>query len=505
MIITLLTDYGHDDEFVGVCHAVISGIAPDIPIVDLTHGIERFGVRQGAIVLRNSLPYVPVGVHVAIVDPQVGTERRGLALRTGDGRVLIGPDNGLLSPAWESCGGIVEAVDISRSPHRLEPVSATFHGRDIFAPVAAHLAAGAELADAGQHVDPDELQVLELPRTEVREGQVVAHVLLVDRFGNASLDVAHADLAGSGLTLGKPVEIEGRGPGGSPRRGFAVHRDVRPDVRRRPPGRGDPVRGLLPHAGRRGEPGRRRRRAEAHPRRDGRAAAAMIGLPRIHHRTTDSTNERAKQLAVAGAPHGTLVTADEQSAGRGRQGRVWTAPPGQALLMSLVVRGLGKGDELLPLVAAVAVSETCEGTAGVACRIKWPNDVWIDGRKVCGILVEGRPQEGWAVLGIGVNVSTREFPDELADTATSLTLASEAAPSREEVLEALTDSLDRWLAAPSADVLAAWRERDALLGAPVAWDEGRGKGAGITDAGALRVETDAGIVELDAGEVHLKR
>jgi S-adenosylmethionine hydrolase len=208
MIVSLLTDYGHEDEFVGVCHAVIRRIAPGVPIVDLTHGIERYGVRQGAIVLRNSLPYVPVGVHVAIVDPQVGTERRGLALRTDDGRVLIGPDNGLLSLAWDACGGVVEAVDISRSPHRLEPVSATFHGRDIFAPVAAQLAAGAELADAGEHVDPDELQVLELPRTEVRDGQVVAHVLLVDRFGNVSLDVAHADLAGSGLTLGKQVEIE---------------------------------------------------------------------------------------------------------------------------------------------------------------------------------------------------------------------------------------------------------------------------------------------------------
>jgi S-adenosylmethionine hydrolase len=208
MIVSLLTDYGHEDEFVGVCHAVIRGIAPDVPIVDLTHGIERYGVRQGAIVLRNSLPYVPVGVHVAIVDPQVGTERRAVALRTDDARVLIGPDNGLLNLAWEACGGVVEAVDISRSPHRLEPVSATFHGRDIFAPVAAHLASGAELADAGEHVDPDELQVLELPRAEVREGQVVAHVLVVDRFGNASLDVGHADLAGSGLTLGKQVEIE---------------------------------------------------------------------------------------------------------------------------------------------------------------------------------------------------------------------------------------------------------------------------------------------------------
>ena len=211
MIVSLLTDYGHEDEFVGVCHAVIRGIAPDVPIVDLTHGIPRYGVRQGAIVLRNSLPYAPVGVHLAIVDPQVGTERRGVAVRTGDGRMLVGPDNGLLSLAWGVCGGVVEAVDISRSPHRLEPVSATFHGRDIFAPVAAHLAIGAELAEAGQHVEPYELQVLALPQPEVSEGEVVAHVLLVDRFGNASLDVGHADLAGSGLTLGKPVEIDVEG------------------------------------------------------------------------------------------------------------------------------------------------------------------------------------------------------------------------------------------------------------------------------------------------------
>jgi S-adenosyl-L-methionine hydrolase (adenosine-forming) len=211
MIVSLLTDYGHEDEFVGVCHAVIRGIAPDVPIVDLTHGIPRYGVRQGAIVLRNSLSYVPPGVHVAIVDPQVGTERRGVAVRTGDGRMLVGPDNGLLSLAWEACDGVVEAVDISRSPHRLEPVSATFHGRDIFAPVAARLAAGAELAEAGQHVEPDELQVLALPQAEVSEGRVAAHVLLVDRFGNASLDVSHADLSGSGLTLGKAVEIDVEG------------------------------------------------------------------------------------------------------------------------------------------------------------------------------------------------------------------------------------------------------------------------------------------------------
>ena len=211
MIVSLLTDYGHEDEFVGVCHAVIRGIAPDVPIVDLTHGISQYGVRQGAIVLRNSLPYAPVGVHVAIVDPQVGTERRGVAVRTGDGPILQGPDKGLLSQAWEACGGAVDAVDISRSPHRLEPVSATFHGRDIFAPVAARLAVGAELAEAGQHIEPDELQALALPQPEVSEGRVVAHVLLVDRFGNASLDVGHADLAGSGLSLGKAVEIDVEG------------------------------------------------------------------------------------------------------------------------------------------------------------------------------------------------------------------------------------------------------------------------------------------------------
>jgi BirA family biotin operon repressor/biotin-[acetyl-CoA-carboxylase] ligase len=232
----------------------------------------------------------------------------------------------------------------------------------------------------------------------------------------------------------------------------------------------------------------------------------MIGLPRVHHRATDSTNERAKRLAAAGAPHGTLVTADEQSAGRGRQGRVWTAPPGGALLLSLIVRGLEERHALLPLAAAVAVSEACEATAGVTCAIKWPNDVWIERRKVSGILIEGRPQEGWAVLGIGVNVSTEAFPDEIAEIATSLALAAGgSAPSRDSVLEALLLSLDRLLGAPAPDVLAQWRQRDALLGAPVAWDGGRGTAAGVTDAGALRVETADGVAELDAGEVHLHR
>ena len=158
----------------------------------------------------------------------------------------------------------------------------------------------------------------------------------------------------------------------------------------------------------------------------------MIGSPRVHHRLTDSTNERAKQLAAAGAPHGTLVTADEQTAGRGRQGRLWTAPPRSAVLMSVVLREL---DERLPLTAAVAVCDALP----VEAAIKWPNDVWIGGRKVAGILVEGRPQEGWAVLGVGLNVSTEGFPAELAGSATSLRLAGvDATP--EQVLDDLVAS-----------------------------------------------------------------
>jgi S-adenosylmethionine hydrolase len=211
VIVTLLTDYGRDDDFVGVCHGVIRGIHPEAQIIDVAHGLPRYAVRQGALVLRNTLPYMPVGVHVAVIDPQVGTERRAVALGTGDGRILVGPDNGLLSLAWERCGGVERAVDISRSPHRLEPVSATFHGRDIFAPVAAHLAAGAELADAGDPLDPDVLAVVALPEPRTEDGELVAHALVVDRFGNVGLDVDHDQTVATGLTLGGRIEIEAGG------------------------------------------------------------------------------------------------------------------------------------------------------------------------------------------------------------------------------------------------------------------------------------------------------
>ena len=211
MIVTLLTDYGRKDDFVGVCHGVIRRIHPEAEIVDITHGIQRYAVRHGALVLRNTLPYMPSGVHVAVVDPQVGTERRAVALRTGDGRILVGPDNGLLSLAWARCGDVDQVVDITRSQHRLEPVSATFHGRDIFAPVAAHLAAGAELADAGDPIEPDSLVRVELPDPRVDDGAVVAHALVIDHFGNVGLNVDHERLAATGLTLGGRVAVDAGG------------------------------------------------------------------------------------------------------------------------------------------------------------------------------------------------------------------------------------------------------------------------------------------------------
>jgi BirA family biotin operon repressor/biotin-[acetyl-CoA-carboxylase] ligase len=220
-----------------------------------------------------------------------------------------------------------------------------------------------------------------------------------------------------------------------------------------------------------------------------------LGNLRAHHRRTDSTNARARDLAAAGAPHGTLVTAAEQTAGRGRQGRAWTAPPERALLASLVLRDWPR---LLPLAAAVAVADV----AGGAAAIKWPNDVQLGGRKVAGILVEGRPQEGWMVLGVGLNVALRpeDFPPELRDAATTLGLE----PGQvEEVLAALLAALERWLAAPPAAVLSAYRARDALAGHEVSWAHGRGRAAGVDEEGRLLVDTAEGEVALDAGEVHL--
>jgi BirA family biotin operon repressor/biotin-[acetyl-CoA-carboxylase] ligase len=228
--------------------------------------------------------------------------------------------------------------------------------------------------------------------------------------------------------------------------------------------------------------------------------SAPLGHPRLHLRSTDSTNERARTLALAGAPHGTLVTAAEQTAGRGRQGRRWSAPAGSALLMSLILRD---PPPLLPLIAAVAVCDV----AGDNARVKWPNDVVVArGRrlaKLAGILTEGRPQEGWAVLGIGVNVAVRveELPVELRDSAASLDLSSEEI---EPLLARLLAALQQRLGEPSAEILDAWRARDALHGREISWAAGRGRAGGIDGDGRLIVALPRGAhTTLDAGEVHL--
>ena len=208
--ITFLSDYGLADEFVGVVHGVIARVCRDARVIDIAHGIPRHGVLQGALVLARALPYTPPGVHLAVVDPEVGARRRAIAVRVAeDDRLLVGPDNGLLMAAADRLGGCVEAVEISHSNWRLEPVSATFHGRDVFAPVAARLAAGEDLALAGDPLDPDDL--VPLGRTRARQeadGSVVAEVVALDSFGNVQLDMAHQQLAASGLKLGRPLRLE---------------------------------------------------------------------------------------------------------------------------------------------------------------------------------------------------------------------------------------------------------------------------------------------------------
>ncbi len=281
-----------------------------------------------------------------------------------------------------------------------------------------------------------------------------------------------------------------------------------------------------------------------------------FGAPHRHFRVVDSTNARARELAEAGAPHGTVVTAAEQTAGRGRQGRSWTAPPGKALLYSAVVRPLDER-HLLPLAVPLAVCEAAEELApGVECQIKWPNDIWIEDRKVAGVLIEARPpnqaqaggkrsQDGWAVIGVGLNlsISPSEFPPDLRDTAISLlgalagsressrrSLAErprqgdpgrEAAPnfpaeggdgdsarrlpSPRQATTALSRRLDYWVTADRDETLAAWRARDGLRGRAVAWDGGSGVADGIDDRGHLAVALgDGGRVLLGAGDVHLR-
>jgi BirA family transcriptional regulator, biotin operon repressor / biotin---[acetyl-CoA-carboxylase] ligase len=228
----------------------------------------------------------------------------------------------------------------------------------------------------------------------------------------------------------------------------------------------------------------------------------------VHLGTVASTNDHARALVLAGAPSGTVVVAEEQTAGRGRQGRSWTAPRGCALTASV----LWELDELLGLATAVAVCDACEAVAGLTCQIKWPNDVWARGRKLAGILIEARPQERWAVIGIGLNVDTSEqqFDPELRPTATSLRVESGASVDRDRALDALLVSLARWfeqLGHGRNVVLEAYRRRDALIGRSISWADGTrsGDAQGIDDRGNLIVFSDGGErLTLSAGEVHLR-
>jgi len=239
------------------------------------------------------------------------------------------------------------------------------------------------------------------------------------------------------------------------------------------------------------------------------SASARFGAPRLHYRITDSTNERARDLAAEGAPSGTIVTAAEQTAGRGRRGRQWTAPAGKAALCSAILRPLDAGHALLPLAAPLAVCEAVESLAALQCAVKWPNDIWVEERKLAGVLIEAQPP-AWAVIGIGLNVSIEpdEFPADLRHPATSVGNGV----STEEALAALCERLDEWVDADRDRVLAEFRERDALRGREIGWlgaggDEGEGTGVadGIDDRGNLVVISSEGErLSLGSGEVLLR-
>ena len=206
--ITFLTDFGLEDDFVGTCHGVMKRIAPDVEIIDITHGLDPGQVLQGALVLANTLPYMPAGVHLAVVDPGVGGSRRALALRDEEGRFHVGPDNGLLVPAAEHFGGIAEAVELTNPKYALEPVSRTFHGRDLFAPAAAYLATGLELGELGPPVDPDALARLDVPEPDVRATRIRATVLYIDRFGNIQLNLTRGHLDRANVVPGMRIEVD---------------------------------------------------------------------------------------------------------------------------------------------------------------------------------------------------------------------------------------------------------------------------------------------------------
>ncbi|MDQ2623166.1 MAG: biotin--[acetyl-CoA-carboxylase] ligase [Actinomycetota bacterium] len=228
----------------------------------------------------------------------------------------------------------------------------------------------------------------------------------------------------------------------------------------------------------------------------------IIGRPHIHHRTVGSTNQVARELAVNGAPSGTVVSSEEQTAGRGRQGRPWATPAGSSLAWSAILRKEVEVPGTLPLQVGVAVCEAVEALGVPRAEVKWPNDIWIVGRKCAGILVEARLQEGWVVIGVGLNLSIADdqFPDEIRGRATSVGHGSTIASAT----DALNRALGARLAAPEHESMAEFTRRDALRGRTVSWAEGTGTAAGIDLEGNLLVQSSAGcLTSLNAGEVHL--
>jgi S-adenosyl-L-methionine hydrolase (adenosine-forming) len=205
--VTFLSDFGLDDDFVGICHGVINRICPEAQVIHVTHGIRPQAVGQGARVLAAGMPYLPIGVHLAVVDPGVGSERRAIALRTEDGRFFVGPDNGLLMMATEVCGGIVQAVQLTSRAHMLGRISHTFHGRDVFSPAAAYLAAGVDMAELGPALDPAELVRRQDPEHRLEGSLLTAMVQYVDRFGNIQLAVTPEELDGL-FRPGALVEVQ---------------------------------------------------------------------------------------------------------------------------------------------------------------------------------------------------------------------------------------------------------------------------------------------------------
>jgi S-adenosyl-L-methionine hydrolase (adenosine-forming) len=210
-VVTFLSDYGLEDEFVGVCHGVMLKIAPWLEIIDVHHNILRQDIRHGSVVLQQSIRYLPEGVHLAVVDPSVGSERRAVVIETGSGRRFVGPDNGLLIDAAESCGGLARAFDIRNGSYLLTPISYTFQGRDVFAPVAAHIAAGVDPSELGPAVPLEALVRLELSEAWLHDDHLHAEVLQVDRFGNLQLNFHRSELEGVRLGHDDPIEVRMEG------------------------------------------------------------------------------------------------------------------------------------------------------------------------------------------------------------------------------------------------------------------------------------------------------